>query len=500
MPKAVTLLSNATVDNSMRLKKILESIKYNDSSFSEDPEIYRITDDSRSVNPGDMFIAFRGYAEDGYKFIGDAVSKGAGTIVAEKEFKAPLGVNKILVPDTRTALPVIADNFYGHPSRKLKTIGVTGTNGKTTITYIIESILKGLGEEPGVIGTISHRLNGKVTPAKNTTPGPIELQSILSRVRKASGRYVIMEVSSHALDQHRVERISYDAAVFTNITPEHLDYHKTLNEYFNAKVKIFDKLKDGASAILNMDDKLVAPLKDVIKKRVITYGLGGGSDIKALNIRLSSDSSRFDIATPDGSFNVLTRLIGRYNISNILAAVAACLATGIDIKAMKNGIEAMMFVPGRLEPIECGQPFGVFVDFAHTEDALNNTLSALRDVSKAKIITVFGCGGNRDRKKRPLMGKAACKFSGHVVITSDNPRFEEPSEIIDEIVGGVKDIYSNYEIEADRRKAIDKALSLAKVGSIVLIAGKGHENCQIIRDKMLPFDDREVAREILGKR
>ncbi|MDO8525511.1 MAG: UDP-N-acetylmuramoyl-L-alanyl-D-glutamate--2,6-diaminopimelate ligase [Candidatus Omnitrophota bacterium] len=481
----------------MRIGDILDGVEYRAAAGAQDIEICRITDDSLSVSKGDMFIALRGYAEDGYKFIDDAISKGARAIVAEKEFKAPPGVTKILVPDTRTALPVIADNFYAHPSRKLKTIGVTGTNGKTTITYIIESILKGSGEEPGVIGTISYRLNGKGTPAKNTTPGPLELQSMLYEMVRSSAHYAVMEVSSHALDQHRVERVSFDVAIFTNITPEHLDYHKTPGDYFSAKVKIFDRLKDGGSAILNIDDKSVASLKDVIKKRVITYGLGKGARLTAKNIRLSSDSSRFDIVTPDGSFNVSTRLIGRYNISNILAAVAACSAAGIDIRAMKNGIEAMMFVPGRLEPVECGQPFVVFVDFAHTEDALNNTLSALREVSKAEIITVFGCGGDRDKGKRPLMAKTACKFSGHVVITSDNPRFEKPSEIIDEIVGGVKGVYSNYEIEPDRRKAIDKALSLAKVGSIVLIAGKGHENYQIVGDRALPFDDREVAREIL---
>ncbi|MDD5428655.1 MAG: UDP-N-acetylmuramoyl-L-alanyl-D-glutamate--2,6-diaminopimelate ligase [Candidatus Omnitrophica bacterium] len=483
----------------MRLNDILKGIKHKSSIPSADPEVKRITCDSRSVRAGDMFIAFRGYAADGYEFIGQAVKNGAGVILSEKDFDAPAGLIKIKVNDTRTALPMIAGNFYGRPSEKLKMIGVTGTNGKTTVTYIIESILKEAGEEPGVIGTISYRINGKATPAKNTTPGPIDLAAMFADMVKASARYAVMEVSSHALDQGRVNGIAFDTAIFTNITPEHLDYHKTLEEYFIAKKKIFAKLKKNGVAVINIDDPMAASLKKSIKNKTITYGLGEGAGVTAKNIELSPDGSSFDVVMRGKKIGVKTRLIGRHNVSNILAAAAACDAVGVDIRAIKAGAEAIHMVPGRLEPVICGQPFKVFVDFAHTEDALRKVLGILKDASGADIITVFGCGGDRDRAKRPLMGRAACELSRHVIITSDNPRFEEPGSIIDEIVGGVKGRFANYEIEADRFKAIGKALGLAKAGSMVVVAGKGHEDYQIVKDKVLPFDDREVVKKMLGK-
>ena len=475
----------------------MRSVEFNKSGPDPDREVGRITNDSRSVREGDMFVAFRGYARDGYDFIGAAISHGAKVIVAERDFNAPDDVVKIRVKDARSALPVMADNFYGHPAEKLKVIGVTGTNGKTTITYMIESILRSAGEEPGVIGTISHRFAGKVMPAANTTPGALEIASIFAAMLDSSVRYAVMEVSSHALDQHRLDGITFDAAIFTNITPEHLDYHKTLDGYFTAKAKIFERLKASGTAVLNNDDTKVAALKGAIKNRIVTYALKGRADITAKNIRLSLDDTKFDIITPDGTLGVTTSLVGMHNISNILASAAACVVLGINPDTIKAGIEAVTAIPGRLERIECAQPFKVFVDFAHTEDALNNVLSLLREVSKGEIITVFGCGGDRDRTKRPLMGRTACRLSGRVIITSDNPRFEEPGAIIDEIVGGIREKFSNYEIEPDRRKAIEKALDMAGVGSVVVIAGKGHERGQIIGDKVLPFDDREVVREAL---
>ncbi|MFA6321505.1 MAG: UDP-N-acetylmuramoyl-L-alanyl-D-glutamate--2,6-diaminopimelate ligase [Candidatus Omnitrophota bacterium] len=481
----------------MRLSDILKGIEYKYEGPFADMEVTRIICDSRQVCKGDMFVAFRGYADDGYKFIKDAIAKGAKIVLSEKDFDAPAGMIKILVGDTRTALPVLADNFYGHPSGKLNMIGVTGTNGKTTITYIIESILKKMGQEPGVIGTISYRINGKSIPARNTTPGPLELQSMFSEILNTS-RYAVMEVSSHALDQHRVDSVAFDAAIFTNITPEHLDYHKTLNDYFAAKTKIFGKLKEDGTAILNGDDARVVVLKNDIKnKKIVIYGLKDGADITAKNVKLSMDRSSFDVIMPGKKFSVDTHLVGRHNVSNILAAVSACDAVGVSVETMKAGIEALSLVPGRLEPVICDRPFKVFVDFAHTEDALRKVLGLVKEVAVSEIITVFGCGGDRDRSKRPLMGKVACELSGHVIITSDNPRSEDPSKIIDEIVRGVKEKFSNYEIEPDRFKAIDKALRMAKAGNIVMIAGKGHENYQIIKDKILPFDDREVVRGIL---
>lgn len=457
-----------------------------------------ITDDSRLVTKGGTFIAVRGYKADGHRFIDDAIARGARVIVTQKDFAAPKGVSKILVADTRLAMPVLASDYYGHPSRKLKVVGVTGTNGKTTITYLIENILKAARKSCGVIGTINYRIKGKEVPAPNTTPGSIELQSILSRIYKSGARYAIMEVSSHSLDQHRVDCVLFDVAIFTNITREHLDYHKTLKRYFEAKIKLFGKLKKGGIAVLNNDDKKVASLKSKIRNKVITYALENNADVTVRNISLSLKGSFFTVDTPKGSVDIRTKLIGKHNVSNILASVAGSIALGIPLGAIRKGIESFTYVPGRLESIESGQPFRIFVDFAHTEDALYNILSLLKEVATGgRIITVFGCGGNRDKTKRPLMGRAACRFSDKVVVTSDNPRFEDPAEIIKEIESGIRGKFSNYDIIEDRRDAIDRALKLAAKGDVVVIAGKGHEKYQIVKDKIMPFDDCKVARELL---
>ena len=484
----------------MYLKDVLSGVNFRTKSDLPGIEVKGVKDDSRSVRSGDMFVAVKGYSLDGHKFIDDAVRKGAKVIVSEEIKDAPKTAAKILVDDARAALPIIAGNFYGHPSAKLKTIGVTGTNGKTTITYIIENIIKSAGKDTGVIGTINYRLGDRVLPAKNTTPGSLQLQSMLADMVKMGLGFAVMEVSSHSLDQGRVEGISFDVGIFTNITAEHLDYHKTIANYFKAKARLFDRLKEGGVAVLNIDDKKVAVLKKSIRKKVLTYGIGPKADVRAEGIKLSLDGSRFKVVMPEGGFNIHTRLVGRHNISNILAGIAASYALGIERPALIKGAAFLSFcVPGRLEEVDAGQPFKVLVDYAHTEDALYNILSLLSEVAGRRIITVFGCGGNRDRKKRPLMGKVACEFSHRAIITSDNPRFEDPRAIIDEIEKGVKGIFSNYDIAPDRRQAIEKALMLAEDGDIVVIAGKGHENYQIIKDKVIPFDDREVAREILGK-
>ena len=460
--------------------------------------IKKITSDSRRVKKGDIFVAVRGYNIDGHLFIGEAIRKGAKTIVAEKKFDAPDSIEKIFVKDTRKAIPVMADNFYGHPSKNMRVVGVTGTNGKTTITYLIENILKIAAHNSGVIGTINYRIKGKTTPAVNTTPGALELQALLAEMLKKKIRYVVMEVSSHSLDQGRVDCVSFDVGIFTNITKEHLDYHKTIKNYFSAKTKLFDKLKESGVAVLNNDDEMVRSLKGRIKNKVLTYGIERRSDIMASSLCLSIDSSLFTVKTPKGFFRVKTALIGRHNVSNILASVAAAIALGIPIKAIKKGIESFAFVPGRLEIVDLGQPFKVFVDYAHTEDALYNILTLLKEVKKkSRIITVFGCGGNRDKKKRPLMGSVACALSDKVVVTSDNPRFEDPDGIISEIEAGIKGKFSNYFLVEDRRKAIASALRSASRGDIVVVAGKGHEKYQIVKDRAIPFDDREVICSVL---
>jgi len=484
----------------MYLKDIMKDVGFKGNGKMPSLEINNVTNDSRKVKEGDLFVAVKGCALNGCKFIDEAVARGAKAILAEDDFVSPKGVTKILVEDTRTALPAIADNFYGRPSQKLKAIGVTGTNGKTTITYIIESIIKNNGENAGVIGTVNYRIKDRVSPSKNTTPGPLELQAMLAEMVKEGVGYVVIEVSSHSLDQRRVDRLLFDAAIFTNVTSEHLDYHKTIDNYFKTKARLFDNLKEDAVAILNNDDKKVASLSNSIKNKVMTYGIREAADIVARDVRLSLDGSRFTVHTHKASFEINTRLIGMYNVSNILASIAAALVLNIDIDVIKKGVEAVNFVPGRLELVDAGQLFKIFVDYAHTEDALNNVLGLLKEVAKGDIITVFGCGGNRDTEKRPLMGKAACKFSDKVIITSDNPRFEEPGRIIDEIEKGIKGKFSNYEIVDDRRKAIDRAIGLASEGDTVIIAGKGHEDYQIIKDKVIPFDDRLVAMEILKRK
>ena len=484
----------------VKLRELLKGVPYKTDKSVSGVAVKKVTNDSRIVAGGDLFIALRGYNIDRHKFIDIAVKKGAGAIVAERDFEAPENIIKVLVRDTRAAYPAIAANFYGNPSKKIRIVGVTGTNGKTTITYIIESIFKEAGIPAGVIGTINYRIAGKELPASNTTPGPLELQALFDRMLKRGVKDVVMEVSSHSLDQGRVDHILFDVGIFTNITKEHMDYHKTVKRYFDAKVKLFDKLKTGGAAVLNNDDRRVSGLKRLIKKRVLTYGLNHMSDIMAYGIKLSMDSTSFTVKTPKGSFMVKTGLIGRHNISNILAGVSAAIALKIPLDIIKKGIESFRAVPGRLELVDEGQPFRVFVDYAHTEDALHNILSLLREmVPERNIITVFGCGGDRDKTKRPLMGSVACKLSNRVVVTSDNPRFEDPRAIISQIESGIRGEFSNYNIIEDRRKAIDKALRMASKGDVVVIAGKGHEKYQLIKERSMPFDDCAVARSVLKK-
>ena len=484
----------------VKLKYLLSGVRYSTDRCISGVTISRVTNDSRKVVKGDLFIALRGQKKDGYGFIGDAIKRGAKTIVSERDFEAPENVIKVLIKDTRAASPVIASNFYGNPSKKLRIIGVTGTNGKTTITYIIENILKEAGIPAGVIGTINYRINERRLPAANTTPGPLELQALFDMMLKSGVKNVVMEASSHSLDQGRVDNVLFDVGIFTNITKEHLDYHKTIKKYFAAKIKLFDKLKSNGIAVLNNDDHMVSGLKKRIKNKVLTYGLNRRSDIMACGINLSVDSTFFTIKMPKGSFSVSTKLIGRHNVSNILASVAAAIALKIPLGIIKKGIESFRAVPGRLELVDEGQPFKVFVDYAHTEDALYNVLSLLREmVPDRNIITVFGCGGNRDSAKRPLMGNVACKFSDNVIVTSDNPRFEDPSAIISQIESGIRGEFSNYNIVEDRRDAINKALNMASKGDVVVIAGKGHEKYQIMKEKTIPFDDCAVARSVLRK-
>ena len=482
----------------VKLKDIFKGIKYESKDDLSRVRINDIVVDSRLAGKGSLFVAIKGYSVDGHEFIGDVIKAGAGTIAAQKNFKAPGGIVKILVMDTRKALSVMAANFYSYPSDKLKVVGVTGTNGKTTVTYLLESIIRASGQKAGVIGTVNYRVGKRSIPALNTTPGILQLQSLFSSFVREGASYAVMEVSSHSLDQGRVGRILLDAAIITNVTPDHLDYHKTGENYFKAKAKLLGMLKKDGSAILNADDKRAASLKRSCRSKCLTYGIEKRADVSASGLNLSSSVSSFTVTAPGYRLKLRSALIGHHNVSNILAAITAAHVLKIDQAAIKKGIESFRSVPGRLEAIHAGQPFRVFVDFAHTEDALLNVLTILRKIASKRIITIFGCGGNRDRTKRPKMGRLACEMSDAVFLTSDNPRFEDPAGVISEIESDIKGKFSNYHIEPDRKDAIAMALGMARKSDIVLIAGKGHERYQIIGDRKIPFDDRRVARLILA--
>ena len=485
----------------IKLKDVLSGIDFRAERDISGVSVAGVTPDSKSVKPQDLFIAVKGHKFDGHDFIGDAVRKGAKAVIAEKNFTTDrVDLAKILVKSTKEILPIVASNFYGHPADRLKIIGITGTNGKTTITYLMEKILDAAGHGAGVIGTINYRIGDKVVESRNTTPGAAELQAILKEMTGSKLDYAVMEVSSHSLDQNRIGGIMLDSACFTNITKEHLDYHKTINNYMRAKSKIFKFLKKGGTAVLNADDVKVSNLRRSIKGRVITYGIKRKARVMAKEISTSLAGSSFTVRGLKGEFKIRTRLMGLHNVSNILAAVSIGEALGIGDRYIKRGVESLKVVPGRLEAVEGFKaPFSVFIDYAHTDDALYNVLKLLSAVAKRDIITVFGCGGDRDRFKRPRMGKTACELSSKVVITSDNPRSERPIAIIREILEGVEGKYSNYFVEEDRAKAIRRAIKMAGAGDIVLIAGKGHEKYQIIGDKAIPFDDKEVAERYLDE-
>lgn len=457
-------------------------------------KIKGISCNSKTVKKGSVFVAVKGAKEDGSRFIDQAISKGAKIIVCKRGLRKKIkaDVPLVEVKDTRLAIARLSAEFYANPSKRLKVIGITGTNGKTTITYILEAILKEAGLEPGVIGTVNYRFKGIVLPAKNTTPGPLELQSIMREMVKADVDYCAMEVSSHALEQERVKGINFHSAIFTNLTQDHLDYHKTMGRYFLAKARLFKGLSSSSFAVLNYDDKYFSSLKRITKVRVVTYGLKAGAQIRATNIKYGLSSTEFLLSFPKGELKMETHLIGRHNLYNLLAAFSWAHQEGIVLKDIKTALERFSFVPGRLEKIECKKGFSVFVDYAHTDDALKNILISLRALSPKRIITLFGCGGDRDKLKRPKMGKVATELSDFVVLTSDNPRSEKPEDIIKDIKSGIEK--NNYSVLSDRKEAIKKVISMAIKGDILVIAGKGHENYQVIGDNIIHFDDREEVR------
>jgi len=485
----------------MRLEKLLKDIYSGELKLSFDCiEISSISCDSRKAVKGDMYIALKGAVYDGNNFIEEAVGKGASVVVTDQnsKFSNPDNTNVcyLAVKDIKDFLHRVVRQLYGDPSRQVKTIGITGTNGKTTVAYLIESILSEDQKTCGVIGTVNYRANNAIIPATQTTPDFLDNQKFLANLNQQSIPYCVMEVSSHALTQDRVDGIHFVSGIFTNLTSDHLDYHKTRENYFLSKAKLFTVLEKQASAVINIDDPYGRKLCPMTKAKIVTYGIKQKADVMASGIKLDISGSRFILKFADQKIEIQTKLVGTYNIYNILAAAAACLAQGISLETIKSGIMRLASVPGRLEYVDCGQGFSVFIDYAHTEDALKNVLTATRQVSNSKVILVFGCGGDRDRSKRSLMGRVACDLADFSVVTSDNPRSENPQSIIDQIIVGFTK--ENYKIVVNRKEAIEQALDIAQAGDTVLIAGKGHETYQILDDQRIDFNEREIVKECLS--
>lgn len=481
----------------MELREILKGIDCKTEGIKSRLDISGVTSSSRDAREGSLFVAVKGPNADGHDFIDEAILKGAAVVLCEKDTSLHNGAIRIFVRDSKEALFKAASNFYNNPQARLKLIGVTGTNGKTTITFLIKSILMEAGINCGIIGTIGYDLGGRNIASKNTTPGIVELQRFLSEMVENSITHVAMEVSSHSLHQDRVHGLGFSVGCFTNLTQDHLDYHKDMEDYFKAKLRLFEGLGGGSFCVTNIDDDYGRRISSATRSRVVSYSTTDkGASIFAHSIKMDAGGAAFRVESSCGRFDVKTPLVGRHNIYNILAAIGIAASCGIKVESMIRAIEKFKGAPGRLEAIESSRLFKVFVDYAHTDDALKNVLLALRGIAKSRIILVFGCGGDRDKLKRPKMGRVASELSDYCIITSDNPRSEEPLAIIDDIKNGISS--DNYEVHADRREAIRRALEIAKKDDIVLLAGKGHEAYQSYKDRTIPFDDRAVARELLN--
>lgn len=475
--------------------------------IGKDKVVSGLSYDSRQIKPGELFFAIRGFKTDGHLFVKEAAAKGADAVVVEQIQDLDPSVTQVLVPDTRAAMGEMAAAFFGHPARRLRVIGVTGTNGKTTTTYLIKSVLEQAGLSVGLIGTIQVMIGGKAVPAKRTTPESLDLQALLAEMVAHNLDCVVMEVSSHALELNRTAGLEFDTAVFTNLTQDHLDFHQSLEDYFQAKAKLFAGLakasvKAGKAAVINVDDPFGVRMGILSSAPVYSYGVEQPAQIRACDIHITSKGVRYRLQTPFGDVPLDLGLTGRFNVYNTLAASGACLAAGVDLADLKAGLEKVTGVPGRFELVDMGQDFAVIVDYAHTPDSLRNVLNTVRGFAQNRVITVFGAGGDRDRAKRPLMGQAAAELSDYVILTSDNPRSEDPMVICSEIEQGMLPLASrkagfDYHIEPNRARAIEMAIKMAEAGDVVVIAGKGHETYQEFASHIIDFDDRAEARRVL---
>ncbi|HXZ12604.1 MAG TPA: UDP-N-acetylmuramoyl-L-alanyl-D-glutamate--2,6-diaminopimelate ligase [Candidatus Sulfotelmatobacter sp.] len=493
-------------DQNMDLDDVLEGIECTRVSGPADPQITAVVCDSRKAGAGSIFFALPGTKTDGSKFATDAASHGARVIVASQP--RPPGISaeitwvEIHTGKERRALATAAANFYGHPADALKLVGVTGTNGKTTTTFLVDSILQAAGYTDALIGTTGYRTPKGSRKAVNTTPESLDLQQMFAEVRDAGGTHAVLEVSSHSLAMERVWGCHFAVAIFTNLTRDHLNFHKTFEDYFGAKRRLFEGTGAGAPevAVINSDDPYF-PRLEGLAKRTLTYGLNGSPDLTTNKFALRFSGLEFTAETPAGKLEVKSRLVGRINVYNILAAIGAGIGLEIPIEKIEEGVAALELVPGRFQAIDEGQPFHVVVDYAHADDAMRNLISTARELNPSgRIITVFGAGGERDRSTRPPMGEAAGSLSDLVILTSDNPRSEDPLRIINDVVVGLQKVKAKYRIEPDRDAALEMAMEEARPGDIVLLAGKGHENYQILHDRTFEFDDREKARAILRRK
>jgi UDP-N-acetylmuramoyl-L-alanyl-D-glutamate--2,6-diaminopimelate ligase len=484
----------------MQLADLIQQLSAKSIQGSLDREINGVRYDSRRVTSGNLFVAVRGGSFDGHSFIGQAIDKGAVAIVGEQAALSQRATT-IVVPDSREALAQLGATFFGYPSRKLKMIGVTGTNGKSTTTFLIKHLLGLANQSTGLIGTVQYEIGERLLPASRTTPESLDLQELLSQCVETGCRNVVIEVSSHALSQGRANQIEFDVGVFTNLTRDHLDFHAGMKDYFEAKALLFENLRESGTkdrkAVINIDDpygqQLVARFgRDV---PIITYGMGARADFRASDFKVEMKGTSYRLDAKDKSYLVRLPLIGRFNIYNSLAALATTRALGLDIRNAVLALAKAPQIPGRLEAVPAKRKFHVFVDYAHTDDALLNVVKTCRDLNPNRLILVFGCGGDRDKTKRPLMGAIADQYADYAFITSDNPRKEDPETILGDIESGFKQ--KNYEKIVSRKEAITRAIAMAQPRDIVLIAGKGHEKYQQFSDHIVPFDDVEIARRAL---
>ena len=486
----------------MKIKDMLQGVPTVQFHGNEEEEVKGIAYSSRSVNPGYLFAALRGEFKNGFHFIPEAISKGATTILSERPMPSEFDINWIQVQETRKSLALCSANFFHHPSRQLKVVGITGTKGKTTITYMIESILKAAAFSPGVIGTISYRGPGLSMTAARTTPEAPDLQRLMQNMVKKDATHCVMEVSSHSLELERVTGVDFDVAVFTNLSGEHLDYHQTMERYFEAKKKLFFlPAQKKTMAVINTDNAWGKNLIEELHMGAITYGLEPSALVRAEEFSLTERGIELGVRYPAGKMQISSPLLGRPNLYNILAAVASALILKVPESKITTGISSLQGVPGRFEKIQNSFGMHIFVDYAHNDDALRQLLETAKELAVKKTIVVFGAGGDRDKSKRSRMGEAAGRLADYSIITSDNPRSEDPLVIIAEIERGMKKSGSKqYEVIPDRKEAIARALDIGEAGDYILVAGKGHEDYQILKDRIIHFSDAEVILELLEKR